>query len=611
MDPSFIGGNYKKGAPQMSTQPIVKAAGVKLTSGQTLALTLLRVAIGWPLLYQGFALLLRTGGNCADCPSSSTWISVSFFRWIAETSWAMKTVDTVNMWALTGLGLCLMLGYLTRFASLGGAALLMLYFVAHPSFATNAVPWGLPRSYLIIDPTIVEVIALAFLALAHPSSLYGLDRLLFKRRSARLPFRRSTADEKSLDPKVLLSRRDVLANLAGVPVLGALTAAVAGAYTGGHMPRNTFLEAATPDPGVGNLSAQSENIVSIRDYERLAPTKMSPPVFEFIAGGAGDDQTTYWNQAAYQRIVLHPKMGIDVLKIDTHVTLLGRVMPHPIFLSPASEHSMLNPEGEKATARGAGAAQALMIVSTFATEKVEDIAKAATGPLWHATYLFKDKARTKDYLQRAEASGYQAIVVPIDTPVIGARDREERTYRSNHPNPISFQTYPVNYYRYPTSWADIEWYRTQTKLPLAVKGILDPDDAERAIQLGLQAIIVSNHGGRNLDTTPPTIDVLPGIVDRVAGRIPVLVDGGIRRGTDVLKALAFGATAVGIGRPYLYGLAVKGPEGVTGVVNILRNELEMAMAGAGRTTIASLDRSVINGNLNFPNYTNPGRFWST
>jgi 4-hydroxymandelate oxidase len=223
--------------------------------------------------------------------------------------------------------------------------------------------------------------------------------------------------------------------------------------------------------------------------------------------------------------------------------------------------------------------------------------------------LFKDRARTKDFLQRAEASGYEAIVVPIDAPVVGPRDREHRNYRFKGGKPISFQAYPVDYYRYPASWADIEWYRTQTKLPLLIKGILDPDDAEMAIKLGAKAIVVSNHGGRNIDTVPPTIDVLPGIVERVAGRIPVLMDSGIRRGTDVLKALAYGATAVSIGRPYLYGLAVKGTEGVTGVINILRNELEMAMACVGRPTIASIDRSVVAGHLDFPNYTALGQFW--
>jgi 4-hydroxymandelate oxidase len=318
----------------------------------------------------------------------------------------------------------------------------------------------------------------------------------------------------------------------------------------------------------------------------------------------------YWNEAAFQRIILRPTVGINVLKIDTHVELLGRVMPHPIFLSPTSGHGNLNPEGEKATARGAGAAKAIMIVSTFATEKVEDIAKAATEPLWHATYHFyKDRARTKDLLQRAEASGYEAIVVPIDDPAEGPRDRQYRAARSGPGTHITYESYPVDYYRYPASWTDIEWYSTQTKLPLVIKGILDPDDAEKAIKQGAKAVIVSNHGGRILDTTPPTIDALPRIVDRVAGRIPVLLDGGIRRGTDVFKALAYGATAVGIGRPYLYGLAVKGSKGVTGVVNILRNELEMTMACAGRPTIASIDRSVIAGQLNFPNLTDLGQFW--
>jgi 4-hydroxymandelate oxidase len=570
-----------------------------LASGLTLALTALRMAIGWHLLYEGVAKLLQNDWSSADYLSSSTWIFAKFFHWIAETAWALKTVDTINIWALTVLGLCLVLGCLTRSASLGGAGLLMLYYAAHPPFAAGGNPWGGPGSYLIIDRNIVEVAALVVLALAHPSSLYGLDRLMLKRPAA---------DEKPPDDKVSLGRRDVFANLAGVPVLGALAAAVVGVYSGSQAQQNTFLAGATPGFGASTLSVRSGNIVSIRDYERLAPTKMSATSYEFIASGAGDDQTVYWNEAAFQRIILHAKAGINVLKIDTQVELLGRVMPHPIFLSPASEHGRLNPEGEKATARGAGAAQALMIVSTFATEKVEDIAKAATGPLWHAPYLFKDRARTKDFLQRAEASGYEAIVVPIDDPVAGARDREERLWRHKG-KPLSYETYPVDYYRYPTSWADIEWYGTQTKLPLGIKGILNPDDAETAIKLGAKVVIVSNHGGRNLDTTPPSIDVLPGIVDRVAGRIPVLIDGGIRRGTDVLKALAYGATAVGIGRPYLYGLAVKGPEGVTGVVNILRNELEMAMACAGRPTIASIDRSVIAGQLNFPNFTAAGQFW--
>jgi 4-hydroxymandelate oxidase len=198
-------------------------------------------------------------------------------------------------------------------------------------------------------------------------------------------------------------------------------------------------------------------------------------------------------------------------------------------------------------------------------------------------------------LRRAEDSGYEAICIPVDTPVAGPRDREHRTYRYSGRKPIMFQKHPVDYYRFPTSWEDIAWFREHTKLPIILKGILDPDDAEQAIKLGTAAVYVSNHGGRVMDTVPATIDALPGIVERVKGRVPVIIDGGIRRGTDVLKALALGATAVSIGRPYIYGLAVQGPEGVTGVVNILRNELEMAMASAGRTTIAGIDRGVISG----------------
>jgi 4-hydroxymandelate oxidase len=243
-------------------------------------------------------------------------------------------------------------------------------------------------------------------------------------------------------------------------------------------------------------------------------------------------------------------------------------------------------------ARGAGEAGATLIISTFADRPLEEIARAATQPIWHATYLMKDRGQTRAWLQRAEASGCEAICVPIDSPVVGARDREHRTYRFPR-DPISFLDYPVNYWRFPTTWQDIDWIRSQTKLPLVLKGILDPEDAELGIRAGAAAIFVSNHGGRNLDTLPATLEVLPEVADKVARRVPILVDGGVRRGTDILKALALGASAVAIGRPYLHGLAAAGAAGVRGVVNILRNELEMAMATSGRPTIASIDRSVV------------------
>ena len=567
-----------------------------LTIGQRTALTGLRIAIGWHLLYEGLSKLFQGDWTSVDFLSSSTWIFAGLFRSIAETHWALKTADYLNMWGLTALGLCLVLGYLTRLTSLGSAALLMLYYFAHPPFSAGGDPLSGVGSFLIIDRNLIEAVSLVALALLQPRGLYGLDRMLFKR---------AAEDPKPVGEEIALDRREVLTNLAGVPILGAMAAAIIGTGSFIQTDRDTIRAGATPGAGSSARPVRSNEIVSIRDYERLAPTKMSFTSYEFIAGGAGDDQTVRWNEAAFQRIILNPRSGINVSKIDTHVTLLGRSLPHPILLSPASEHGRLHPDGERATVRGAAAAQAITIVSSFATEKVEDIAKAASWPLWHATYTFKDRGRTSDLIQRAQASGYEAIVVPIDDPVAGARDREERAYRFKG-KPVSFQSYPVDYVRYPTSWADIEWYAAQTKLPLVIKGVLHPDDAEEAIKLGAKAVFVSNHGGRSLDTVPPTIDVLPAIVDRVAGRVPILIDSGIRRGTDVLKALAYGATAVSIGRPYLYGLAVEGPEGVTGVVNILRNELEMAMAAVGRPTITSIDRSIIGGRLDFPNTASSG-----
>ncbi len=366
------------------------------------------------------------------------------------------------------------------------------------------------------------------------------------------------------------------------------------------------LEARAADPpevaGAGPPadSKPARRPVSVRDFERLAPGKMTREAWEFINSGAGDEQTVRWNEEAFSRLRLRQRALEDVSRLDTRIRLLGRERPHPILLAPTSNHTLISPDGEVATARGAGSAGATMVVSTFADKPLDEIARAATQPLWHATYVMKDRERTKDMLRRAEAVGCEAICVPIDSPVVGARDREHRTYRFPR-DPLCFLDHPVDYWRYPTTWKDIDWVRSQTKLPLVLKGILDPDDADRAIRAGAAAIYVSNHGGRNLDTLPATLEVLPEIAEKVSRRVPIILDGGVRRGTDVIKALALGATAVAIGRPYLYGLAVSGADGVRGVVNVLRNELEMAMALTGRPTIASIDRSLILPAARFPN----------
>ncbi len=346
------------------------------------------------------------------------------------------------------------------------------------------------------------------------------------------------------------------------------------------------------NPGTPPMAGTPPRLVSLRDFERKASSSMPRATWEFINSGAGDEATVRWNEEAFQRLRLRQRVIDDLSRLDTRVRVLGRERPHPILLSPTSNHGLVHPQGELETARGAGDAGAILIVSTFADRPLEEIARAAKGPLWHATYVMKDRGRTRDMLHRAEAVGCEAICVPVDSPVVGARDREHRTYRFPR-EPISFQDYPVDFWRFPTTWKDIDWIRSQTKLPLVLKGILEPADAERAIRAGAQAVFVSNHGGRNLDTLPATLEVLSDVADKVAGRVPILLDGGVRRGTDVLKALALGATAVAIGRPYLYGLACSGAAGVRAVVNILRNELEMAMALTGRPTIASIDRSLV------------------
>jgi 4-hydroxymandelate oxidase len=252
-----------------------------------------------------------------------------------------------------------------------------------------------------------------------------------------------------------------------------------------------------------------------------------------------------------------------------------------------------------------------MIISSFATTKIEEIARAATQPLWFQLYVQPDREFTRELVARATAAGVRALVLTVDTPVLGARNRETRIgfklpdgvtrenlvgldarVASATHRPPEGQIYSA-VLEPRLTWKDVDWLRSISKVPVLLKGILDPDDAKHAVESGANGIIVSNHGARNLDTVPATITALPRVTEAVNGRIPVIVDGGIRRGTDILKALALGASAVGIGRPSLYGLAVDGPTGVAHVVDILKTELEMAMALTGRTTIAAIDRSVI------------------
>ncbi|HLY08867.1 MAG TPA: alpha-hydroxy acid oxidase [Planctomycetota bacterium] len=342
--------------------------------------------------------------------------------------------------------------------------------------------------------------------------------------------------------------------------------------------------------------------VCLADFESAAKRILPRTVLDFVAGGAADEITIRWNREAYDRIPLRPRVLVDVSTIDTRVRLLGLDLPHPILLAPGAYQKLFHKTGEAATARGAGRSEAVFVVSSNATLSIEEIARVATAPLWLQLYAQSDPERNREIIDRAQAAGCKALVVTVDTPAIGPRNREQRG-GFKLPKTMNLPMNPQNrqerkqgtHQRVSLTWKDIENFRSLSQIPVLLKGILDPNDAELAVDRGADGIIVSNHGGRNLDTAPATIDALPGIVDRIAGRIPVLVDGGIRRGTDVVKALAAGAAAVLIGRPYLYGLAVAGPDGVAEVVDILRTELEMAMALVGRARIADLDRSILGG----------------
>jgi 4-hydroxymandelate oxidase len=365
-------------------------------------------------------------------------------------------------------------------------------------------------------------------------------------------------------------------------------------------------QAAASTPGT-QTSEIGPEIVCLTDFEPVAQQKMSRVAWEYINAGAADELTVRWNKEACQRIRLKPRVLVDVSKLDSRITLFGQEHAFPILMAPTSAHKLMHPEGELATARGAGAAAATMVVSSFSNTSLEDIAATTKAPLWFQLYAQTDRGFTEELVRRAEASGYRALCLTVDAPVSGVRNREARVkvQLGSLPNLSGLKAAVGGSYRTDTrriyssildpalSWKDMEWLCSFAKVPVLVKGVLNPDDADRAAKGGAAGIIVSNHGGRNLDTVPATIDALPLVADKVAGRIPVLMDGGIRRGTDVLKAIALGANAALIGRPYLYGLGAAGETGVTSVLKILQREFEMAMALTGRTTIASIDRSVL------------------
>ena len=334
--------------------------------------------------------------------------------------------------------------------------------------------------------------------------------------------------------------------------------------------------------------------VNVFEYEALAQARMAPGAWAFYSSGAWGEETLRDNRVAFERIWLRPRVLVDVSVIDTRTTVLGIPISMPVLVAPTAAQCLAHPDGECATAQAAGKAQTLMVASTDASRSLEDIAQAATGPLWFQLYMYTPE-NVEKLVRRAEAAGYRALVVTVDAARWGPQERVTRADFSLPPhlheaNFIEDDPQVDNVFG---TWETISWLRALTSLPILLKGILTAEDARLAVEHGAAGIVVSNHGGRQLDGVQATIDALPEVVAAVQGRCEVYLDGGIRRGTDVLKALALGARAVLVGRPVLWGLAANGAEGVYHVLELLRRELELAMALSGRPTLDSIDASLL------------------
>jgi 4-hydroxymandelate oxidase len=354
------------------------------------------------------------------------------------------------------------------------------------------------------------------------------------------------------------------------------------------------------------------NPINLLELEEQARAVLDEGAFDYMAGGAQDEITLRANQSAWDRVALRNRVLVDVSEIDLTATVLSHRVSLPVMLAPVAFQGIAHEEAEIATARAAGTAGAIMVLSTFSNAAVEKVVEAATAPVWFQIYIQKDRAAAAKLVQRAAGAGCEAIVLTVDTPRPGRRERDMRRQFKPPEDLLLGNLLPKGLKRLPrsmvgrdlssgvdhmldpsVSWKDLAWLRSLTDLPLVLKGVMRADDAARAAEEGVEAIIVSNHGGRQLDTAPATVDVLQEVVGAVDGRCEVHVDGGVRRGTDVVKALAMGATSVLIGRPFIWGLALDGEAGVAKVLEILRDELELAMALCGCSEIAAIDRDLL------------------
>ena len=355
-----------------------------------------------------------------------------------------------------------------------------------------------------------------------------------------------------------------------------------------------------PRSSQSQSSIPLDQFLALPDFEPAAKQVLPHAVYEYIASGAGNEISLVDNERAYDRIRIWPRVLQDVRSVSTAISLFDKELPSPVLLAPAAYQKAMHPLGEMATARGAARAGVPFVVSTNSTVAIEELVKETAGPLWFQLYVQNNREITADLIQRVEEAGCGAVCVTVDTPVLGVRTRQ---FRAGFQLPPGMST-PHNLSGGGASgnmdpslhsalrWEDIAWLRSIVRGKLWLKGVLHPADADQAVRMGVNGIMVSNHGARNLDTMPATIDVLPAICEKVAGRVPVIVDGGIRRGTDVVKALMRGATAVMIGRPYLYALAVGGEDGIARCVDLLTKELAHVLALVGKASVKEVDRKL-------------------
>jgi 4-hydroxymandelate oxidase len=353
--------------------------------------------------------------------------------------------------------------------------------------------------------------------------------------------------------------------------------------------------------------------LNLEQYQQAAAGRLPPEAFGYYRSGADSELTLAENEAAWRRLSILPSILVDVSARSTATTVLGEPWEFPVAVAPMALQGMAHPEGELATARAAGASGTVMILSTMSNRPVEEVVAASAGPVWFQLYVSRDRSETDDLVARVEDAGCSALVVTADVPVLGRREadvhlgfrlpdelelpniagRGQALHESPPRGHSALADFADRTLDPALSFRDIERFAARTRLPVLLKGVMRAGDALRAFEHGARGIIVSNHGGRQLDTVPATARVLPDIVDAVADRGEVLVDGGIRRGTDVFKALALGARAVLLGRPALWGLAVEGEAGVRRVLGLLRDELDRAMALAGCPNVAAIGRNFL------------------